>query len=193
MNIVLLILATLLPLLSGVVYIVSIVRGGTKPQRTTRLLLLLISGLSFFALLAARDVSGLWLALASFVQAAVIFSLSLRFGMGGRDRLDIICFGVCIGGIVLWLGFGQSLVGLGAAIVADVVAIVPSLVKTWRLPHTEIWLFYALDCIAAVCVLCADQVQSLQTLAYPIYILFINFIFVLAIVRICILKAVGYL
>lgn len=181
LNNILLALGTLLPLVGTVVYVRSILKGQSKPQRTTKLLLTLITGLSFFALLFNGDTSGVWLALASFLQAAVVFGLALRFGMGGRDRLDVLCFVCCVLGLAIWLLTGESLVGLTAAIVADFIGIVPALVKTYRWPHTEIWSFYAIDTVASACVLAVSD-HTLAALAYPLYLLLINLVFALIIV-----------
>lgn len=180
-NNVALLAGVLLPLIGTVVYIRSILRGQSKPQRTTKLLMALITGLSFFALVIAGDSSGVWLALASFVQAVIVFGLSLRFGMGGREKLDIICFVLCSIGLVTWLITGESYVGLAAAIIADFIGIVPALVKTYRLPHTEIVSFYAIDTVASACILFAGA-WTVQAIAYPLYLLLANAVFVAIIV-----------
>jgi hypothetical protein len=133
----LLIIGAGLPLVSTVVYVVSILKGRSKPQRMTRLLLLLIAGISFSALLAAHDRAAVWLALISLLQAMLIWALSLKRGMGGRDPFDLLCLGLCAVGLMLWFVSGESLFGLVMSIVADLVACLPSLRKTVRWPHTE--------------------------------------------------------
>lgn len=177
-----LVVGAVLPLVSSGVYIASILRGYTKPQRTTKLLMSLITGMSFFALLASSDVSGVWLALTSFVQSLVIFCLSLRWGMGGKGWLDTVCVALCVVGVMIWLGAGEPAVGLMAAILADFIAIIPAFVKTWRLPHTETHWFYTLDGLAGLLVMIAGPHNALS-LAYPAYILLANAIFVVAILR----------
>lgn len=177
---VLLLLGALLPLVSAGVYMTSVVQGKSRPQRTTRLLMVVIGGLSFWALAAAHDHSGVLLALVSFVQAVAIWGLSFKRGIGGSGRLDFVCLGLCATGVVLWLACGQSLFGLCMSIIADVVACVPSFCKTVRLPHTESLAFYALDTVAGLCILLASA-RTLPALLYPAYIVLINSAFVLAI------------
>lgn len=174
--------AALLPLIGGLAYIRSIFSGRTVPQRMTRLLMLLITGLSFGSLLADGDTSGVWLALASFAQAGIVWALSFRYGMGGRDKLDFICFCLCFAGIAVWWATGDALLGLLAFIAADFVAVLPALVKTIRLPHTELGLFYGLDVIAAALILLVGP-YGWQAVLYPAYLLVINGVFVLAIRR----------
>jgi hypothetical protein len=175
-----LIVAVLLPVISSGVYIYSIVMGNTRPQRMTRLLLLAITAISYGALVAHGDTSGVWLALVSFIQAGVIWLLALKYGIGGADKLDILCLVLCMVGVVYWVLSGQSLAGLVASIVADCIAVIPALRKTIRLPHTELTLFYALDALAAALVLAVGP-YTWQASMFPGYLLVINMAFVFAI------------
>jgi uncharacterized protein with PQ loop repeat len=121
-------------------------------------------------------------ALAACVQALAILLLSLRRGIGGSDRLDYICLTVCLLGMTFWLISGQSMVGLMAAIVADLVACLPSLIKTIRQPHTESVLFFGLGAIAGVLVLLAGP-YTWQAALFPAYIFLIDALYVAIIIR----------
>jgi hypothetical protein len=180
MRIALLILGSGLPVLASLTYIISIVRGQTRPQRMTRFLLVIITLLMAASLWLAGDTSGVWLALVSFVQAVVIFGVSLKRGMGGTSRLDWTCLGLCLAGLALWLLAGWPWFGLLASIVADAVAMVPALRKTMRWPHTELTLFYAIDVFAGLAIVLAGPL-TLQAIVFPAYIALINLVFVIAI------------
>lgn len=173
--------ATCLPIIGGWVYVGSILRGTTKPQRTMRLLVVLVTGVSFFALINSSG-GGLLLALASFLQAIIIFLLAQKFGVGGRHKIDFICAGLCALGIVVWAGTGAPAVALAASIIADFVAVAPSLIKTYRLPHTENWLFYLLDALSALLFIVVGPYTLLSQI-YPLYIFVVNAIFVAIIMR----------
>jgi hypothetical protein len=180
MKTILLIIGTLLPLYASAVYSVSIVKGATRPHRMTRFLLLVLTAVMTLSLRAGGDTSGVWLALVSFVQAVGLFGLSLWRGVGGRDRLDIACLVLCMAGVAWWLLADLPWVGLTASIVADMVAMLPALRKTIRMPHTEIALFYGLDTLAGLLILVAGPFR-LQAVAFPLYIALINMAFVVAI------------
>ncbi|HSW66581.1 MAG TPA: hypothetical protein VLI54_05590 [Bacillota bacterium] len=180
MRTILLLLGLLLPVIGSAAYAVSIIRGKTRPQRMTRFLLMIITAIMWISLVAANDRAGVWLALVAFVQAMVIWVLSLRRGIGGGDRLDIACLLLCALGVVCWLVFGHAWIGLLASILADIAASAPALRKTIRMPHTELLLFYALDTLAGVCILFAGPLQ-LQAIVFPAYITAINLLFALAI------------
>lgn len=153
------------------------IRGKSKPQRTTRLLLVVICLISFTSLFSQNYTPGLWLALMSLLQAVVLCLLSLKWGIGGRSNLDGICVLLCVVGIIWWLLSGQSLGGLVASIVADLVAVVPSAVKTFRWPKTESWLFYLLDAISGL-IFALIGPRTFIALVYPLYIVLVNLAFV---------------
>lgn len=180
MRTMLLIVGSLLPVISAVAYTVSIVKGNTRPERMTRFLLLVITGVMTVSLWASGDISGLWLALVSFLQSLLIWGLSFKWGMGGRNRLDVICLILCSLGILFWLWADQPLVGLISSIVVDLIACLPSLRKTILFPHTELMSFYLLDAIAGVVILLAGPF-TVGAMVFPIYIAAINFAFVIAI------------
>jgi hypothetical protein len=176
----LLILGSVLPLIGTVFYTGSILKGHSIPQRMTRFLLVVITGVMTGALWAGGDTSGLWLALTSFLQSLFLWFLSFKHGIGGRDRLDMICLVLCLAGLALWLVVDQPWIGLLASIAADAIAMVPALRKTIRLPHTEMTTFYAVDTVAGLAIMFAGPL-TLEAMLFPAYIAVINFAFVLAI------------
>jgi hypothetical protein len=167
-------ISTILVLVSPAVYIHSIFRGETRPHRTTRFVLLLVTAISAWALYGSRG-AGFWLALASTVQAAAVFAISIKRGVGGWARLDVSCLVLALIGIVVWRTTGQPIVGLSASILADFIGYMPAFVKTYKHPHTEDWRFFGIDTVAAVCSLAALGKFSALTAGYPAYIFLANF------------------
>ncbi len=179
----LIVISSTLALISPVIYARSILRGETKPHRTTRFVLLLITALSTASLLASHNTVAVWLAGVSTLQAILIFYLSIKHGMGGWSRSDIVCLLIALAGIVAWQTTKNPLFGLYFSILADFVGMIPALMKTYRLPHTENILFYILDSVAGLLSLFAVNRFVLQQIMYPVYILFINGIMAFIIVR----------
>jgi hypothetical protein len=178
-----LIISCVLPLISPIIYSRAILKGEAKPHRTTRFVLLLISCLATLSLFAQHDHVAIWLAGASAVQAIVIFILSIKYGMGGWAKMDILCLVIALIGIIAWQTTHQPVIALYFAIFADFTGMIPALLKTYRLPETEIWLFYLLDTIAAGFNLLALQHWTPQEFSYPIYIVVINLVMVGLITR----------
>jgi len=177
------ILSSVLALISPIVYVKAILSGDAKPHRTTRLVLLIITSLATLSLFAQHDTVAIWLAAISTLQSIVIFFLSIKYGMGGLSKIDVFCFVIAMGGIILWQTTNDPSLALYTSILADFIGMVPALLKTYRFPETEIWTFYALDTAAAFFSLLAVKIYTLQQFSYPLYLMIINFFMVILAVR----------
>lgn len=153
----LLVLATILSMIGTADYVISILRGRTKPHRTTRTVLFLVSITNLIGTLAAHAGWGtLLLSLFFFGRSLVLALLSLKYGVGGASRLDITCGIIAVLGVVAWILTGSGIWALVFAIVADAVAYIPAIVKTWKMPKSEASLMYWLEGFAAMLAIAHD-------------------------------------
>ena len=149
----------ILGILSGVIafaasipYIVEIIKGNTKPQRMAWVLFLVLSGISFFAQLAAGASASLWFPLVLFLQAIIIFSLTLKFGVGGFSRFDIVSLVFAIVIMILWALTDSPESAIICSVAVNTIGKILVAVKVYRLPHTEYvptWVWSALASILA--------------------------------------------
>jgi hypothetical protein len=86
-------------------------------------------------------------------------------------------------GILIWKLTNNPIMWLLASILADFVGMIPALIKTYKFPETETWIFYILDVFAATFTLLAISNFTYQETSYPIYIWAINLIMVVLIIR----------
>ena len=179
----LILLSSLIALISPIIYARAIFFFFSKPHRTTRLVLLTITLLSTFALFAQHDTVAIWLAGVSALQAIFIFILSLKYGMGGYSITDGLCLVVAIIGILFWQITQNPTVGLYFAILADFTGMVPSLIKTYKMPHTEIYMFFLLDVFAGFFNLLAVKQWTASEVSFPLYIMLINLAMVVLVLR----------
>ncbi|OGG01804.1 hypothetical protein A2Z33_00890 [Candidatus Gottesmanbacteria bacterium RBG_16_52_11] len=177
------IVSSLLALISPLVYSGAILKGQARPHRTTRFVLLLITTLTTASLFAAGDRVAIWLAAVSTLQSVVIFTLSLKYGMGGWARSDLVCLITAVIGIIMWQTTRNPVYGLYFAIAADFTGMIPALIKTYRFPYTEIYQFYLLDVFAAGFNMLALTDFSFSAFSYPLYIMLINLVMVFLVIR----------
>lgn len=177
------VVSTTLALISPMVYCIAILKGEAKPHRTTRFVFLIITTLTTASLFAQGNRVAIWLAGASTLQSIVIFALSIKHGMGGWAKTDMICLLSALFGIVLWRITQNPLLALYFAISADFIGMIPALIKTYRFPKTEVWTFYLLDVFAAIFSLLAVRRWTSEEYLYPIYIICINLLMVLLVIR----------
>lgn len=175
--------SSILAFISPVVYAVSIFKGEAKPHRTTRLVLLLITSLTTASLFAQHNRVAIWLAAVSTLQSVLIFALSIRFGMGGWSKGDILCLAIALAGIILWKITADPVLALYFAIGADFTGMIPALRKTYRFPETEVWTFYGLDVAASALSLAAVAAFRAEEISYPFYVMAINTAMVILILR----------
>ncbi len=180
---ILIVISSVLAFVSYIVYIAAILKGKAKPHRTTRFVLVVITVLATASLFSQGNFVAIWLSGVFAFGCILIFLLSIKLGMGGTSKTDIICLVIAIIGIVLWRLTDNPIIALYTSIGADLIGQIPMLIKTYRFPETEVWTFYTLDVIAAILNLSATNHWSISDLAFPIYIILIDSIVVLFIFR----------
>lgn len=153
----LLVVATIFSVVGTADYVLSILRGKTKPHRTTRVVLFVVSITNLIGALAAHAALGVMLlSFFFFGRSLLLATLSIKHGVGGTSKLDIWCGVIAVFGIVAWVATGVGVWALVFAIVADAVAYIPAIIKTWKAPKSEAPLLYWLEAFAAMLAIAHD-------------------------------------
>lgn len=169
-----LILSTVLGFVTQIIGIVSILNGSFKPQRMTRFLYFLMNFLFVGTIIAQESWGALGLAGAQFIGNAIIFFLSIKYGMGGTTKSDFVVLGGAIISGIVWKITDDPTLALIMSITTDFIAFVPSYIKIWKHPETENWLFYCSDIFAGGFSILALASYSMGDLAFPLYIFVLN-------------------
>jgi len=117
--------------------IFSIIKGKFRPQRMTRFLLLLISALFVSTLLASKDGNSIYFASIMLIGTLIMFLLSLKKGIGGRSKTDMLVLCMVIGSLIVWYTTKSALLGLLMSLLTDFLAFGPTILKAWLMPETE--------------------------------------------------------
>ena len=159
--------------LAGVAfYVRDTLRGRTQPNRVTWLLW----GAAPLVAFAAELGEGV--GLRSLMTFSVGFGPLLVLGASFVNpksvwrigRLDWACGGLSVVGTVTWLATRQGLVAIAAAIAADALAGLPTLIKSWRAPETESAGAYLGGLANAVLTLLTVTAWTAAVAAFPLYI-----------------------
>ncbi|MFZ4586083.1 MAG: hypothetical protein ACOYNI_12740 [Acidimicrobiia bacterium] len=166
------VLGALIALLGGLSYIVATVRGRTQPNRVTWLLWALAPMIAFTA--EVREGVGLRSLMtfsAGFIPLLVLLASFLnRQSVWQLARLDYMCGALSLVGIALWQITGSGNVAITFAIVADFMAAVPTLLKSYQAPRTEHPLAFVTGGVNAAIALLTVQVWEFANWAFPAYI-----------------------
>ena len=175
--------------ISSLLYIVSMLKGKTKPQRVTRFVVFVTIFLGTFALYANHDWPTFWLNVVYCISNLLIFLFSIKYGIGGWAKTDIACLVISGIGIIIWQITSEPLLALFASIFANIIGNIPAILKTYKFPKTETWIYYFLGIFANGIILFAQKSFEFGRYIFPVYIVFLNATFIFLILRGKIIKA----
>jgi hypothetical protein len=159
---------------SCVNYIVSILRGRTKPHAFTWVIWGLIQAIVFVAQWRQGAGAGAWTTGSSTLFCFSIFVLSLFKGEKSITRSDWVAFLCGLAIIPFWRLTHNALLAVLLAIVIDAFAYYPTVRKSWIRPHQENIFMYASDDVRWVFAFLAMSDTSAITLVYPIFCMIAN-------------------
>ncbi len=157
-------------------YMIDIVKGKAVPARAARAMFLLLLTIT----LAQQHSLGSGLAMAvtvgEILSSIMLFGLAMKYGVGGLNRNDIICYSLLVLSLVVWWATDNALVALHVSIIADTVAFWPTLEKTWRKPKSETALFFWGGVVAPLFSIAAAGTLEYSAIVFPLYLSIINLV-----------------
>ncbi len=133
-------IAGVVSFIAYLLYIISTLRGKTKPSRSTWWILTLVGGLILLTSHAMGAKENVWIMASYVIGPCVISIVSLhpKYGYGERllpiDIACLICAGICA---ALWLVFNSPLVAFLGSILIDAIGLLPTVRKAYREPQKE--------------------------------------------------------
>lgn len=175
------ILGAVIVFLGGLSYLISTLQGRIKPNRVTWFLWALAPLVAFAAEIKEGvgiqslitfmfGLSGVLIFLASFANKKSVWKL---------ERFDFICGALSLAGLFLWYMTKNGNIAILFGILADGLAAVPTLVKSYIYPGTENYHTYLASAIGAAITLLTISNWNFANFGFPLYILIICAIFVL--------------
>ncbi len=177
------IIAGILAISGYIPYVISILKGKTRPDRATWFIWSIVGGLLAFSYLATGDPKAIWLPLGYFFGPFITFILSIFYGYSKWSRLDTICVAVTFFSVIPWILSKNAELTLIINVILDATGAIPTLVKTYREPDTEdltAWIIFA---IANTLQLFAITEWNNISVSYPVYLFFLAGGMVLLILR----------
>jgi hypothetical protein len=160
---------------AAIPYTFDILKGKAKPARSTRVLFLLLIAVTLVVQSREFTSGVLLLTLGELCTQLVLFVLSIKHGIGGLARLDLICYGAFFISLSAYLLTQNARLSLTLLVLTDLIAFLPTIVKIWRDPTTDTWLFFMVGGVAAaIASLLARNGNSYTEIVFPLYILLTN-------------------
>lgn len=168
-------LGALISFVGGLSYLRATLKGEAKPNRVTWFMWALAPLIAFFATIQQGvglqslltfmvGFNPLLIFLASFVNKKAFWDIT---------KLDIVCGVLSIGGLVLWLITGTGNLAIFFAIIADLLAGIPTIIKSFKNPETESPYVFLGGGTASLITLLTITVWRFEYYAFPLYIFLI--------------------
>jgi len=104
--------------LAVIPYVVDVLRGNTKPNRSAYAIWSVVNIVLVFSYIESGASATIWYGVCGAMSALLILGLSIKRGMGGFSKLDISCFLIAMLAVILWIETRNPAVALYSSVLA---------------------------------------------------------------------------
>ncbi|MFN7959173.1 MAG: hypothetical protein U0P46_12740 [Holophagaceae bacterium] len=162
--------------LGGLYYLCETLLGRAQPNRITWLLWGIFP-LIIFVAQRVQGVAGVsWASFAAGFTPLLVFAASFfnRKAYWKSEPRDYGLMAAAIVGIILWALTDKPNLALLLSLLADVLASVPTLIKSYRHPHSESWIAYAVSALGFGISFLSIQTYRFESTAFVAYVFLLN-------------------
>jgi hypothetical protein len=159
-------------------YIKDTLKGRVKPNRVSYLLWSLAPLIAFFAeIKQGVGIQALMTFIVGFLPLTIfIASFVNKKAVWNLTGFDLLCGALSIVGLVLWYITKSGNIAIIFSILADGLAAIPTVVKSFNFPETEsAWPYFA-STISAILTLLTIKVWNVANVGFPLYIVLITLV-----------------
>jgi len=177
------IVGAVISFIGAVSYLVDTLKGKTKPNRVSWFIWALAPLIAFSAEISKGvGIQSLMTFMVGFNPLLIFLASFVNKKSEWRlGKLDFTCGALSIIGIVIWLVFEEGNVAIFFAILADGLAAIPTIIKSYYFPETENWFAFLTAAIAAALTLLTINMWNFAHYGFPVYILLVTVLLVLLI------------
>ncbi len=169
------IVGVIIAFLGGLKYLFETIKGKAKPNKVTWFLWALAPLIAFAAELKQGVGIQSWMTFSVGFGPLLVFIASFvnKKAYWKLTRFDFICGALALLGLLLWYITKVGNVAISFSILADGLAAVPTIVKSYRYPETEDYFVYLASAISAILTLLTITTWNFATFGFPLYILIV--------------------
>lgn len=162
--------------LGGLYYLYETLLGKAQPNRITWLLWGIFP-LIIFVAQRVQGVAGVsWASFAAGFTPLLVVAASFfnKKAYWRSEPRDYGLMAAAIVGIILWALTDKPNLALLLSLLADVLASVPTLIKSYRHPHSESWIAYAVSALGFGISFLSIQTYRFESTAFVAYVFILN-------------------
>lgn len=170
------IIGVLIQSIGGIGYFLDTIRGKIQPNKVSWLLWAIAPLIAFAAEVSQGvGIHSLATFIVGFIPLIIFFATFVNKKATWRlSKFDIICGVLSVAGLAMWAITRAGNIAIFFAILADGLAAVPTLVKSYKEPLSESSLIYGLGVINAGIALLAISNWNFEHYAFPLYLFVIG-------------------
>lgn len=173
-------------LIGAIFYIKGIMRGDTRPNIVSWILWTIAPFVGVY-ISYKSGISGPLLFstfMAGFSPLLVVIASFFKKGAYWKTTpFDIVCGLLSVVAIIIWVTTQNGIISLSFAILADLLAGIPTMIKSWHHSETEVIAPYALGIVNQMITFLIIKDISFLNIAFPIYFVLSNLVIIFEIKR----------
>ena len=155
-------------------YLRDVLAGTTRPHRGAWTIWTVLS----VVVLASQGADGArWSLIVVATQAigcAITLVLSVRRGVGGTSRIELMLLGIAGLGVIAWQQADDPTLATYAVVAADLIGVGLMIPKTYRDPSSETASTFVMGVCAAILGLAATGFTAPSLIVYPLYLVVVD-------------------
>lgn len=165
-------LGALFSLVGSTTYVIATLKGKIQPNRVSWFLWALAPMIAFAAeIYKGVGIQALMTFMVGFGPALVLLSsFAAKRAVWKLGVFDFICGGLSLVGLALWALTREGNVAISFSILADGLAALPTVAKSYKYPETESYIVYLFATINASLTLLTINNWTFANYGFPIYI-----------------------
>ncbi|MFA5095144.1 MAG: hypothetical protein WC447_00570 [Candidatus Paceibacterota bacterium] len=166
----------LVNLLASLWYIKTIFHGNTKPNLVSWVIWMLAPFIGFFLQIkAGAGISTLPVFMAGFGPfLVIIFSLFKKNAFWKIQPFDLLCGLFSILALIIYITTSNLGISVFFAVLSDLLAYIPTFIKSWKFPETESSSTYSASIFSNVLSLLVIKNWIFAIYSFPIYLILAN-------------------
>lgn len=172
------IVGAIIAAVGGLSYLLDTLKGKVKPNRVSYLLWAIAPLIAFFAeIKQGVGIQSLMTFIVGFLPFTIFVASFVNKNAEWKlSHFDVTCGALSLVGIVLWYITKSGNIAIFFSILADGLAALPTIVKSFNYPETESAWPYFTGTISAALTLLTIQVWNFANYAFPAYILLVTLV-----------------
>lgn len=177
------IIATLFAVWGNIPYLFDVLKKRVQPHPYTWLVWAIVSAITFSGqVVKGAGVGAIPTGVAE-LFTVVIFLFSLRYGFKQIRKIDTYFLIVALLGLIPWILTKDPTISVVIVVTIDLIAFVPTLLKTRRYPTTETPMLYSMNVLRHILTLFSLQTYNIATMLHSIAMIVTNSLMTGLIVR----------